>query len=141
MLLSCCGPPAEAGNPASSARSTQAGLLAVVAKEDGGRITPQDHAAHRVSRDHELPAALDDSAHGEPPEAGASRIASVALGSGGPSSLRRRSAATRLLSATSPIQRKRMPKALMRSGQWNALETVAGLDCAWWSEFHHFTEK
>ena len=29
----------------------------------------------------------------------------------------------------------------MRSGQWNALETVCGVDCCWCSEFHHYTEK
>jgi hypothetical protein len=42
---------------------------------------------------------------------------------------------------TSPIQRKSTPKALMRRGQWKARETVDGLDCSWWSEFHHRTEK
>ena len=29
----------------------------------------------------------------------------------------------------------------MRSGQWNARDTVSGVDCIWCSEFHHRTEK
>ena len=37
--------------------------------------------------------------------------------------------------------RNRMPNALMRSGQWNAVDTVAGDDWSWCSEFHQRTEK
>ena len=29
----------------------------------------------------------------------------------------------------------------MRSGQWNAEDTVCGVDCIWCSEFHQRTEK
>ena len=64
-----------------------------------------------------------------------------ASGKGGPSSLRSRSAATLERRPTRPVHKKRMPKALIRSGQWNALDTVCGVDCAWCREFHHLTEK
>src|SRR6266478_3491635 len=99
-------------------------LLAPEAQEHRDRVAAEDRGRHRVGRHHEFPPSLDHAAQTVPPVTCA-----------------RRSAATRVRSPTRPIQRKRIPKALMRSGQWKALETVCGVDCAWCREFHHLTEK
>src|SRR5882724_1230814 len=111
------------------------------AEEDGRCVAAEHGGGDQISRGHEAPAAFDDAAHRPPPTVRASDMARGRSGNGGALSLRKRSAAIRARSARSPVHRNRIPNALMRRGQWNALETVSGVDCAWWSEFHHFTEK
>src|SRR5438874_4014568 len=115
-------------------------LLAPEAEEHRGRVRAEDRGRHRVGRHHEFPASLDHAAHTAPPVTCVRPVGGFS-GSGGAISPRRRCAATCARSPTRPIQRKRIRKALMRSGQWKALETVCGVDCAWCSEFHHLTEK
>src|SRR5437868_12502982 len=116
-------------------------FLAPQPDEDRHRVAAQRRGGRDVGRGDEFPTALHDAAHQVPPATDAREAVEALCEGGGASSPRNRSAATRERSDQRPIQRKRIPNALMRRGQWKAFETVSGVDCAWCNEFHHFTEK
>src|SRR5688500_4577982 len=92
--------------------------LAAVSAVDGDGIADQYSRGDAVRRPHELPAALDNADSGHAASCG-----------GGTSWRSRRSDAMRERNVMSPHIRSRMATALMRSGQWNALLTVSGVDC------------